>query len=215
MPSKIVFLRPQNWSWLKILLLKHYYRCQGKSHKNCWTCPFQNQFSDNVGVDSICGTRNLLRHLEEKGYDLSIILVGSRTLRAQRLKNIKIALRDWNFQARLKMSSEPPAKPLLCGEFWRLSLKMSIDASCLMLSSGRLCVLCMHSFMQLQCWGYGYIGGGTPPILFGQVAGARTSWPKANVPCRLLEWKFQWRLKISSEIDHFKRDWFFCQSLGL
>ena len=32
--------------------------------------------------------------------------------RAQRLKNFKIALWDFNFQARLKISSEPPTKPL-------------------------------------------------------------------------------------------------------
>ena len=35
-----------------------------------------------------------------------------RTLRAQRLKKIKITLRDSNFQARLKISSEPTTKPL-------------------------------------------------------------------------------------------------------
>ena len=33
------------------------------------------------------------------------------SLRAQRLKKFKIALWDWNFQARLKVSSEPPTKP--------------------------------------------------------------------------------------------------------
>ena len=33
------------------------------------------------------------------------------SLRAQRLKTFKIALQDWNFQARLKISSEPPTKP--------------------------------------------------------------------------------------------------------
>ena len=37
----------------------------------------------------------------------------SQTLRAQRLKKFKIALRDWNFQSRLKISSEPPSKPLV------------------------------------------------------------------------------------------------------
>ena len=34
------------------------------------------------------------------------------TLRAQRLKKFKIALRDWNFQSRLKFSIPPPTKPL-------------------------------------------------------------------------------------------------------
>ena len=41
-----------------------------------------------------------------------IKFLGVQTLRAQRLKKIKIALRDWNFQSRLKFSSEPPTKPL-------------------------------------------------------------------------------------------------------
>ena len=36
-------------------------------------------------------------------------------LRAQRLKNFKIALRDWNFQARSIFSSEPPTKALFFG----------------------------------------------------------------------------------------------------
>ena len=34
------------------------------------------------------------------------------SLRAQRLKKFKIALRDCNFQSRLKFSSAPPTKPL-------------------------------------------------------------------------------------------------------
>ena len=35
------------------------------------------------------------------------------SLRAQRLKKFKISLQDWDFQARLKISSEPPTKALL------------------------------------------------------------------------------------------------------
>ena len=59
-----------------------------------------------------------------------------RTQRAQILKKIKIALRDWNFQARLKrmkfkarlkISSEPPTKPLFCGDFSRSRLKISSE----------------------------------------------------------------------------------------
>ena len=38
-------------------------------------------------------------------------------------KNCKVALRGWIFQARLKISSEPPTKPQFCGEFWRSRLK--------------------------------------------------------------------------------------------
>ena len=38
----------------------------------------------------------------------SVSFLGPRTLRAQRLKNFNIALRDWIFQARLIISSEPP-----------------------------------------------------------------------------------------------------------
>ena len=51
-----------------------------------------------------------------------------RTLRAQRLKKIKIALRDWNFQSRLKISSEPPSKPpFFVGNPGAPGLKFSIE----------------------------------------------------------------------------------------
>ena len=50
------------------------------------------------------------------------------SLRAQRLKNFKIALPDWKFQARLKISISTPSKPyFFCGEFWRSGLKISIE----------------------------------------------------------------------------------------
>ena len=49
------------------------------------------------------------------------------TLRAQRLKKFKIALRDWNFQSRLKISCEPPSISYFCGEFSRSGLKFSIE----------------------------------------------------------------------------------------
>ena len=56
------------------------------------------------------------------------------SLKAQRLKKIKIALWDWNFQARLKISSELLAKPLflwrnLTGQDWKFQarLKFSIE----------------------------------------------------------------------------------------
>ena len=49
-------------------------------------------------------------------------------LRAQRLKKFKIAPRDWNFQSRLKFSSEPPANPLIfVGNSEGPGLKISIE----------------------------------------------------------------------------------------
>ena len=45
------------------------------------------------------------------------------SLRAQRLTKFKIALRDWNLQARLNISSEPPTKPL----FLWVILKVKIE----------------------------------------------------------------------------------------
>ena len=56
-----------------------------------------------------------------------------RTLRAQRWKNFKIALRDWNFQSRLKISSEPPTKPLFFlwgnseGQDWNFQSRLKIS----------------------------------------------------------------------------------------
>ena len=54
-------------------------------------------------------------------------------LRAQRLKKIKIALRDWNFQSRLKFSSEPPSHPLLFvgnseGQDWKFQSRLKISS---------------------------------------------------------------------------------------
>ena len=55
------------------------------------------------------------------------------SLRAQRLKNFKIALRDWNFQSRLKISSEPPSKPLFSvgnseGQDWNFQSRLKISS---------------------------------------------------------------------------------------
>ena len=54
-------------------------------------------------------------------------------LRAQRFKKFKIALRDWNFQSRLKISSEPPSKPLLFvgnsqGQDWKFQSRLKISS---------------------------------------------------------------------------------------
>ena len=45
-------------------------------------------------------------------YETALLSPTYHTLRAQRLKKFKIALRDWNFQARLNISSSHPPKPL-------------------------------------------------------------------------------------------------------
>ena len=54
-------------------------------------------------------------------------------LRAQRLKKFKIALRDWNFQSRLKISSEPPPNPYLFvgkpeGQDWKFQSRLKISS---------------------------------------------------------------------------------------
>ena len=51
----------------------------------------------------------------------------------QRLKKFKIALRDWNFQSRLKISSEPPTKPLFFvanseGQDWQFQSRLKISS---------------------------------------------------------------------------------------
>ena len=67
------------------------------------------------------------RPTPEKSEDVPLC----RTLRAQRLKKIKIALQDWNFQSRLKISSEPPSKPLffvgkISSGDWTFSIEIEV-----------------------------------------------------------------------------------------
>ena len=47
-----------------------------------------------------------------------------KTLRDQRLKKIKIASRDWNFQARLKIPSGPPTKPVFLWGILKVRIEM-------------------------------------------------------------------------------------------
>ena len=79
---------------MRVWLAKVLHDCQAKVVHICWIC--KGRLSQ---LDQISAPKNRNRN-------------AFRALRAQRVKKIKIALRDWNFQARSKISSEPPTKPL-------------------------------------------------------------------------------------------------------
>ena len=67
------------------------------------------------------------------GHFNSFCVSRKSSLRAQKLKKFKIALQDWNFQARLKISSEPPAKPPFSvgnseGQHWKFQARLKFSS---------------------------------------------------------------------------------------
>ena len=97
----------------------------------------------------------------------------TETLRAQRLKIFKITLRDWNFQSRLKFSSEPPSKPLFLwgnseGRDWKFQSRLNISSEIEMFNRdwifpisigplGKQAKKCENDFSALFCSFHGYL----------------------------------------------------------
>ena len=97
-----------------LALLRGIHLCLSWVHQNR-ASPFASDFHRRLGYhrDSRNGNQFcLFESQRDSPFASDFWSQGDRTsLRAKRLKKFKIALRDWNFQARLKISSEPPTKP--------------------------------------------------------------------------------------------------------
>ena len=150
---------------------------------------------------------------------------SSQTLRAQRLKIFKIALRDWKFQARLKISSEPPTKPLFvlgnseasglnfsceieaCKRDWKLQARLNFLNLWALRVQGRtnpffskpcLCPSDTRHFRRFRGADRGFAKGRFPKGWFWRMFPD----PRRQKP------QFQDRppgLKFSSEVENFKR----------
>ena len=87
-----------------------------------WACP------QLVEARKLRPSRVWCHHRERCHYRITIGPVFTHCPKGQRLKKFKIAVRDWNFQARLKISiPDTRETPSLCGELWRSRLKISSE----------------------------------------------------------------------------------------